>query len=425
MPPDGQAKHFSKALAFLVILVTTLAICPSSANSQKPGKSLSKQDVLDLLTGDVPGERVAAIAQERGISFEMTAAAEKEIRAAGGSDELIRVLRGLAPRAPSAPSRSPRTSPAAVSPPVLMIQSSPGESQVYVDDEPMGSTGQAGRLKLTRLSPGEHHVRISLSGYQDHEETVALTGGHTATVAARLQATAPPPTYNPPQRPAEVETPTVSSGQAGYLGVEPMAQQPAGARGVVISGAAPGSPAEQAGIKTYDTILAVGGRPVKTPQELMSMLGGHQAGEIVPVTWYNGSTNVTQRIRLAARPTQPQPEAATPSYPPSLTNMPHTGFVSFPVAHDHGQSGSNYCVGVMSIGNGVIYFKSTNGPHTFEIPLNTVKEAHRNAVYLSALGAFHIRLNKGTNYNFVVINQYGQYQPPDAILTAIEQAMGK
>ena len=425
MPPDAQAKHISKAPAFLVILIAAIALCPCSAHSQGTVKRLSKQDVLELLTGDVPSERVAAIARERGITFEMTAGAERDLRAAGGSDELIRVLQGLAPRAPSAPSRTPRTSPAAVSPPVLMIQSSPGESQVYVDDEPMGSTGRAGRLKLTRLSPGEHHVRISLSGYQDHEETVALMGGQTATVTARLQAAAPPPTYNPPQRPAQVETPTVSSGQAGYLGVEPMGQQPAGARGVVISGAAPGSPAEQAGIRTYDTIVAVGGRPVKTTQELMSMLAGHQAGEIVAVTWYNGSTNVTQRIRLAARPTQPQPEAATPPYPPSLMNMPHTGFVSFPVEHDHGQSGSNFCVGVMSIGNGVIYYKSTNGPHTFEIPLNTVKEARRNAVYLSAVSAFHIRLNKGTNYNFVAINQYGQYQPPDAILTAIEQATGK
>jgi hypothetical protein len=412
-------------VAFLVIMIAALALWPCSADSQGTVKRLSKQDVLDLLTGDVPSERVAEIAKEKGISFEMTAAAEKDIRGAGGSDELVGVLRGLAPRTPSAPSHTPRTSPAAVSPPVLMIQSSPGDSQVYVDDEPVGSTSQAGRLKLTRLSPGEHHVRISLSGYQDHEETVSLTGGRTATVTARLQAAAPPPPYNPPQRPAEVETPTVSTGPAGYLGVEPMEQQPAGALGVVISGAAPGSPADQAGLKTYDTILAVGGRPVRTTQDLMSMLAGHQAGEVVAVTWYNGSTNVTQRIRLAARPTQLQPEAATQSYPPSLTNMPHTGFVSFRVAHDHGQNGRDYCVGVMSIGNGVIYYKSTNGPHTFEIPLGAVREARRNAVYLSALGGFHIRLVKGTNYNFVALNQSGQHQPPDAILTAIDKAMGQ
>jgi hypothetical protein len=425
MPRDAQGKLIHKVLAILVILIGVMALCPRSAHSQGTAKRLSKQDVLDLLTGDVPSERVAAIAKEKGISFEMTGTVERDIRAAGGSDDLIRALRGLAPRAPSAPAQTPRTSPTAVAPPVLMIRSNPGESQVYIDDEPMGSTSQAGRLKLTRLSPGEHQVRISLSGYQDHEETVELAGGQTATVTARLQAVAPPPTYSPPQHPTEPETPPVSSGQAGYLGVEPMAQQPAGARGVVISGAAPGSPADQAGIKTYDTILAVDGRPVRTTQELVSMLTSHQAGDVVPVTWYNGSTNVTRRIRLAAQTSQPPAETATPSYPPSLTNMPQTGFVSFPVAHDHGQGGSNYCVGVMSIGNGMIYYRSTNGLHNFEIPLNTVREARRNAVYLSALGAFHIRLSKGANYNFVALNQYGQYQPPDAILTAIDKAMGK
>jgi hypothetical protein len=422
MLPDTRARLIRKVLAILVMLIAVMALCPRSAHSQG-AKRLSKQDVLDLLTGDVPSERVAAIVKKEGISFAMTAAAEKEVREAGGSDELIRVLRGLAPRAPSAPAHTPRTSPAAVAPPVLMIHSSPGESQVYIDDEPVGSTSREGRLKLTRLSPGEHQVRVSLSGYQDHEETVSLAGGQTATVTAKLQTTAPPPTYHPPQHPAEPETPRVSSVQPGYLGVEPMAQQPAGARGVVISGAAPGSPADHAGIKTYDTILAVDGRPVRTTQELTSALASHQAGEAVALTWYNGSTNLTRNIQLATRPSQPPPEAS--SYPPSLTNMPHTGFVSFPVAHDHGQGGSNYCVGVMSIGNGVIYYKSTNGPHTFEMPLNTVKEAHKNAFYLSALGAFHIRLNKGTNYNFVALNQYGQYQPPDAILAAIDKAMGK
>jgi hypothetical protein len=105
--------------------------------------------------------------------------------------------------------------------------------------------------------------------------------------------------------------------------------------------------------------------------------------------------------------------------------MRQTGFVSFPVAHDHGRSGQDYCVGVMAIGNGMIYFKSTNGVHNFEIPLNTIREARRNGVYLVGYGAFHIRTKKGTNYNFVALNQQGQYQPPDAVLTAIDNAMGQ
>jgi hypothetical protein len=56
--------------------------------------------------------------------------------------------------------------------------------------------------------------------------------------------------------------------------------------------------------------------------------------------------------------------------------------------------------------------------------LSGVREARRNAVYLSALGAFHIRLKTGGNYNFVLLNATGQIQPPDAVLFAIGQALG-
>lgn len=42
-----------------------------------------------------------------------------------------------------------------------------------------------------------------------------------------------------------------------------------------------------------------------------------------------------------------------------------------------------------------------------------------------ALGGFHIRLQQGSNYNFVVLNAAGQFQPPDPLLAAIAREMGK
>jgi hypothetical protein len=101
---------------------------------------------------------------------------------------------------------------------------------------------------------------------------------------------------------------------------------------------------------------------------------------------------------------------------------------SFYVAHDHGQNGQNYCAGILTIGNGMIIYKGLkgNGPiHNYEIPLSTVKEARKNAIYLRLLGAFHIKLTKGSEYNFVALNQQGQFQPPDTVLTAIDAALGK
>ena len=415
----SRGKCIPKMLALLLALMAVIAVLPSPGSAQKPVKKLAKQDILDLLVGDVSSDDVAQLAQKSGISFQVTASVEKDIRGAGGTDNLIRVLKSLAPSAPAPPANNPRTAPSA-SPPVLMIEANPGESQVYIDDEPMGSTGRQGHLKLTRLAAGDHQVRISLSGYQDYEQTITLTGGQVTTVAATLQRPAAP---LQPERTQTVEPPPANTGQPGYLGVQALPKQPPGAHGVVISVATPGSPAEQAGLKPYDTILGVNGRQVNSLQDVHDALAGRQVGDVVQVTWYNGSTNVTRQVRLipASAPAQTTTQPATP---PTLTNMPHNGMVSFRVAHDHGRSGQDYCVGVMSIGNGMIIYKADNGIHNFEIPLNSVKEVRRNTVYLVGYGAFHIHTKRGSNFNFAAINAQNQPQPPDAILTAIDAAMG-
>jgi hypothetical protein len=426
MRSHSRGKRIPQALALLLVLVAAIAVIPSIGYAQKAAKKLTKQDVIDLLTGDVPSDQVAQEARKSGIAFQVTTAVVKEIHDAGGTDDLIRVLKTLGPGAPAAPGGTAHTG-AATSAPTLTIVSNPGKSQVYVDDEPVGSTSQQGRLKLTQLSAGDHRVRISLSGYQDHEETVTLAGGQSHTVTATLERAEQPSAPPSPQAPQTVETPPVNSGQPGILGVVPMDQQPAGARGVVISGTFPGTPAERAGLKAYDTILGVNGRQVTTLQEIHDAVLGHQVGESVQVTWYNGSKNVTKQIQLVAAPAQGQATVQPPS-PPSPTNMPQNGMVSFIVAHDHGRSGQDYCVGVMSIGNGMIYYKGNKGNtgvvHNFEIPLNTVKEARRNLGYLVGLGAFHIH-TRSSKFNFVVLNQQGQYMAPDAILTAIDNAMGR
>ena len=53
------------------------------------GGGLLLEDVLDMLEGDVPAERVAVLVKEKGVSFALTDAAEKRILAAGGNDALL------------------------------------------------------------------------------------------------------------------------------------------------------------------------------------------------------------------------------------------------------------------------------------------------------------------------------------------------
>ncbi len=329
---ENSSRRMLSVLA-LLLLGAGIALIPSRAAAQKGAKKLTKQDVIDLLTGDVPSDQVAAEARKAGISFQVTPSVEKDIRDAGGTDDLIRTLRSLA-SAPPAVSNPPAHSAPSASPPVLMIESNPGQSQVYVDDEPMGTTSPEGRLKLTRVGAGSHIVRVSLNGYQDYEESVNLAEGHTVTVAAPLERAA-----------------------------------------------APAAPATT---------------PLPQP-------------EIAP-------------NNPSPQPPQPQPQ---PQQAPTLTQMPHNGYVYFRVAHDHGKSGTDYCVGVMAIGNGMVYYKADNGVHNFQIPLNQVKEVKKNDIYLAQYYAFHIRMKRGNiNYNFAAINQQTQPVPPDAVLTAIYNAMG-
>ncbi len=108
-----------------------------------------------------------------------------------------------------------------------------------------------------------------------------------------------------------------------------------------------------------------------------------------------------------------------------MPGTPSAPVVTFLVEHDHGQTGRTYCVGMMVIGNGRLQYRTTNGQHSFDVALSDIREVKRNAVYLAALGAFHVRLKKGTNNNFVVVNAQGLAQPPDPLLDAVDRAMSQ
>ncbi len=65
-------------------LVAMKALSPAAR-----GGGLLLDDVLDMLEGEVPSERVAALVKEKGASFALSDAAEKRIRDAGGDDSLL------------------------------------------------------------------------------------------------------------------------------------------------------------------------------------------------------------------------------------------------------------------------------------------------------------------------------------------------
>ncbi len=312
--------------AILLAALFAMGVKPGLVAGQKSGKPASKNDIIGLLEAGVSSREVEDAVKQYGVSFELTRQTESELRSAGATDELIRAIRAAASRASTSPNHPPASNPPpAPSPPVLLIESTPGGAEVYVDDEPIGTTSSEGRLKLSTLAPGQHRVRLSLQGRRDFEQVVELKAGETATLPVTLEV-------------AKVQAP-------------------------------PSPP---------------------TPQV---------------------------RPGRRVRDSSPTPQEETPK--PSL--------ITFSVAHDHGAGTPqpNYCVGVLAVGSGIAHYRSTDGAHAFDFPASEVKEIKRNGVYLSALGAFHIRLRNNHVYNFVVINSNGQYQPPNQVLNALHQALGE
>jgi formylglycine-generating enzyme required for sulfatase activity len=97
-----------------------------------------------MLKGDVPPNRVAELARDRGIDFEITAEVEGLLRQAGATDELIAALRELAPRGAvsTPPAPAPRENPKDglkyvwIPPGTFMMGCSPGDWRCSGEEEP-------------------------------------------------------------------------------------------------------------------------------------------------------------------------------------------------------------------------------------------------------------------------------------------------
>ena len=148
-------------------------------------------------------------------------------------------------------------------------------------------------------------------------------------------------------------------------------------------------------------------------------------------------------VKLQASPPPPVPEPAKKEIPqpdatpPESVPPPQTPEATFAVAHDHAKVGVPYCLGWLTVGDQVIRYHSEDNVHVFNFPLPLIKEVKKNDVYLADKGAFRIRLKDGTNYNFCLLKTSGpgnslqgvrrskDWQPPDAVLTAIARVIPK
>jgi S1-C subfamily serine protease len=100
---------------------------------------------------------------------------------------------------------------------------------------------------------------------------------------------------------------TVHIGSTPFLGVSVAADaaNQGGPAGALVAGVVSGSPAEQAGIVTGDTITAVDGQPVTSYEVLASLLLQYNAGATVTLQWIDG-TGTTQTADVVTATGPPQ-----------------------------------------------------------------------------------------------------------------------
>jgi WD40 repeat protein len=76
----------------------------------------------------------------------------------------------------------------------LALVTQPGNVQVFLDDQPKGTTApEDGKLLLEGLAPGLHHLGLRLDRYKPWQQDVTLAPGATLPLRAQMEAAGPKP----------------------------------------------------------------------------------------------------------------------------------------------------------------------------------------------------------------------------------------
>jgi len=114
---------------------------------------------------------------------------------------------------------------------------------------------------------------------------------------------------------------------SAWLGIQGVKEVTKFAKGVRVLVVRPHSPAHAAGLKggaqaNADMILAVGGKPVTTPEALAEIIKSHAVGEEVPVTVFSDGKYRELKVKLAKAPTARRLPRSPDAHPAKLPSVP-------------------------------------------------------------------------------------------------------
>jgi hypothetical protein len=152
-----------------LILAGLLLAVAATAQKREP---MTEVDVIQLLQGGVPPERVGTLARGSGIAFEITAGAERDLRHAGANDQLLETLRELQPGTQKAKKEAVKTdNPGAATGILLITVDAP--CKLSVDGE-SGDVLAAGAPKRVSVAFGDHLIHAEST--EDASVSVDWTG---------------------------------------------------------------------------------------------------------------------------------------------------------------------------------------------------------------------------------------------------------
>ncbi|MFZ0963127.1 MAG: SUMF1/EgtB/PvdO family nonheme iron enzyme [Terriglobia bacterium] len=138
-------------------------------------KSLTQDQVMELVAGHVPSQRAAMLVKQHGIDFLPDEEYLRTLRLAGADDTLIAVLRTAGEAATAQ----------------LDVETSPN-AEVYLDGESQGHADAQGELAV-KARPGARALEVSPEGKKDLEQSVTLAAEQATRIEARLEGVAPSP----------------------------------------------------------------------------------------------------------------------------------------------------------------------------------------------------------------------------------------
>jgi formylglycine-generating enzyme required for sulfatase activity len=165
-PASGSCSHAARMRGMRGFAIEPLAAPLQAAGVEKP-QPLSKQQLLDLITGGVANQRAMELVRDRGIDFQVDEDYIRTLRRAGANDLLIAALRKK-----SAPTEG------------ITVETEPN-AQVFLDGDSQGHADSQGVL-VFRAKVGPHVLKVSQTGKRDFSQKFTLVDEQPAHIVAPL-----------------------------------------------------------------------------------------------------------------------------------------------------------------------------------------------------------------------------------------------